>query len=73
YWLNTVLNRSVRRPEQLDWSRSIQKDYAAITVQDISELAKIYLDNEKAATVIIVPDAEVESKDISRLQIRTDN
>ncbi len=55
YWLDTVLTRSVRYPEQLEWTKTIQKDYAAITVKDIADLAKAYLDNEKAATVIISP------------------
>jgi len=55
YWIDTVLTRSVRYPEQLEWTKTIQKDYAAITVKDIADLAKIYLNNEKSATVIISP------------------
>ncbi len=55
YWLYTVLNGSKSSPQQLDWSRSIVKDYASITKEDISKLAKRYLDNSKAATIIIKP------------------
>jgi len=55
YWLETVLLNSVRYPQQIEWSRTIQKDYAAITVQEISDLAKTYLKNEKAASLIIKP------------------
>ncbi len=55
YWLETVLLNSVRYPQQIDWCQTIQKDYAAITVQEISDLAKIYLKNEKAASLVIKP------------------
>jgi len=55
YWLNTVLINSLRHPEQLDWARSVQKDYAAITVKEVSEMAKKYLKNENAATIVIKP------------------
>jgi len=55
YWLETVLLNSLRYPQQIEWSRTIQKDYAAITVQEISDLAKTYLKNEKAASLIIKP------------------
>lgn len=58
YWLGTVLDLSARFPEQIEWCRSIQKDYAAITAQEVSELAKQYLDNKKAATVLIKPKGE---------------
>ena len=56
YWLNTVLSGSVRHPQQLDWSRTIMKDYSSITSDDVSRIAKKYLDNEKAATIIIKPE-----------------
>ncbi len=55
YWLNTVLTNSLRHPEQLDWARSVQKDYAAITAKEVSEMAKTYLKNENAATIVIKP------------------
>ncbi|OQX25912.1 MAG: hypothetical protein BWK80_13115 [Desulfobacteraceae bacterium IS3] len=55
YWLNTVLINSLRLPEQIDWARSVQKDYAAITAKEVSEMAKKYLKNENAATIVIKP------------------
>jgi len=55
YWLNTVLTGSHRHPVQLDWARSIAADYAAISADDLTKLARIYLDNEKAATIVVVP------------------
>lgn len=57
YWLNTVLADSVRHPEQLGWSRTIVSDYDAITVQDVETLARQYLKNEKAASVVVTPAA----------------
>ena len=55
YWLNTVLTGSKKFPQQLDWSRTIMKDYASITKEDVLLLAKKYLDNERAATIIVKP------------------
>jgi zinc protease len=56
YWLNSVLIGSSRRPEQLDWARNMESDYAAIEAGELNALAEKYLDNRKAATIIIVPD-----------------
>lgn len=55
YWLFTVLKDSKSHPEQLEWSRTILNDYAAITLEDMAEYAKRYLNNRKAATVIVKP------------------
>jgi zinc protease len=55
YWLNTVLTGSEKHPQQLDWSRTIMKDYASITKEEVSKIAKKYLDNGKAATIIVKP------------------
>ncbi|MBL7195832.1 MAG: insulinase family protein [Desulfobacterales bacterium] len=56
YWLNTVLSRSKKHPQQLDWSRTIMDDYASITKGELSILAKQYLNNDKAAVIIVKPD-----------------
>jgi zinc protease len=56
YWLNTVLTGSKKHPQQLEWSRTIMKDYASITKEEVSNIAKKYLDNGKAATIIVKPN-----------------
>jgi zinc protease len=56
YWMNSVLMGLKDHPEQLSWSQSIADDYSSITKEDISQLAKKYLINEKAATVIVLPE-----------------
>jgi len=56
YWLNTVLSGSKKHPCQLDWSRTIMDDYASITKGELSVLAKQYLNNDKAAVIIIKPE-----------------
>jgi zinc protease len=48
---------SSRHPEQLDWSRSFEADYASITVEDIRKVAAAFLVNEKAARIAIVPES----------------
>jgi zinc protease len=55
YWLNTVLTGSKKHPQQLNWSRTIMKDYASVTKDEVSNIAKEYLDNQKAATIIVTP------------------
>jgi len=55
YWLNTVLTGSKKHPQQLDWSRTIMKDYASVTKEEVSNIAKKYLDNGKAAIIIVKP------------------
>lgn len=55
YWLNSVLTGAARHPEQLEWARSFEQDYAAIRIQEISKLAQKYLSNGHAATIILTP------------------
>ncbi len=56
YWLNSVLCDSKDHPVQLEWSRTIMDDFAAITENELVDLAKTYLDNKKAATIILNPE-----------------
>ncbi len=55
YWLNSVLAGSRRYPMQLDWSRTIEKDYASISPEDIAAIAQKYLQNQKTAQIVITP------------------
>ncbi len=55
YWLNTVLTGSKKHPQRLDWSRTIMKDYASITKEEVSNIAKKYLVDDNAATIIVKP------------------
>ena len=53
YWLN-VLNLSSYHPEQIEWAKQLFSDYASITPQELSVLARSYLENpSKAATLTI--------------------
>lgn len=56
YWLESVLKRASRHPAQLDWARSFLTDYAAITKEDLTALARRYLDPGQAAAVVIFPE-----------------
>jgi len=53
YWLRTVLMGSTRRPEKLDWARTIQSDYAAITREELEAIAERFLDPERSFTIFI--------------------
>ena len=54
YWLASVLCDSRRHPVQLDWARTIIDDYQSIGIKDVLDVSKMFLDNEKAAEVVIV-------------------
>ncbi len=56
YWLYVVMTGSRKHPEQLNWSRSIYKDYQSITIKDMARFAKEYLNRKKAAVIIIKPE-----------------
>jgi len=55
YWLDTVLTGSKIHPRQLQWSRSILNDYASINRETITKFTKKYLNNDRAATIIVKP------------------
>jgi zinc protease len=55
YWLNSVMTGSGRHPQQLQWARSFQNDYAAVTVDELDRLAAAYLTDERAAAIILQP------------------
>ncbi len=54
YWLASVLCGSRRHPAQLDWARTILDDYQSISIEDVLDVSKRFLDNEKAAEVVVV-------------------
>ncbi len=54
YWLNSVLSDSGRHPQKLNWAKSIVTDYDSITTDEIYHYAGKYLNNNKAATIVIV-------------------
>lgn len=58
YWLESVLNLSHRHPQQLQWPLTIREDFTAITAADVTALAKRYLHEKLAATVIVTPGSE---------------
>jgi zinc protease len=55
YWMESVLNLSSRHPQQLQWPLSIIEGFAAIKAEELTALAKRYLQPELAATVIVSP------------------
>jgi zinc protease len=54
YWIK-VLTESQKYPQQIDWAMNLKKDYEKITAEELSELAKKYLVNTRAASIIIKP------------------
>ncbi|MCB2218375.1 MAG: insulinase family protein [Desulfobulbaceae bacterium] len=55
YWLHSVLSLSSRHPRQLDWPLTMIEDFAAVTVDEVSELAEDYLTSQRQAVGIIRP------------------
>ena len=58
YWLDIVLSRSQEQPQRLAWAQSMESDYAAITVPEINKLAEQYLKEDKAISVLILPQQD---------------
>jgi len=56
YWLNSVLSLSSRHPQQLQWPATILSGFESITGDQVSALAREYLDPAKAASVMVVPE-----------------
>ena len=55
YWLENVLAGAGCFPQQLEWSRTIEKDYASITSKEVADLARRYLIWDHAAVIIMTP------------------
>jgi zinc protease len=55
YWLNSVMTGSLQHPQQFEWARSFQEDYASVTVEELATLAATYLTAERASAIIIRP------------------
>jgi zinc protease len=56
YWLENVLAGAGRYPQQLEWGRTIDKDYASVTMKEVALLARRYLVWENAAVIIVAPE-----------------
>jgi len=55
YWLKTVLMGSKENPQKIDWSRSINSDYASITPAELQNLSIKYLKGNEAAVIVALP------------------
>lgn len=55
YWLESVLVKSSRHPQRLEWPLSIEQDFAAVKTEELEALAAKYLQPDKAAEVILLP------------------
>jgi len=55
YWIYAVLGRAQEQPQRLDWRRSIDTDFAAISKAEIDALAKQYLPAAHAFRVTSLP------------------
>jgi zinc protease len=60
YWVNSVLTGSAGHPQQIDWSRTIQKDFAAVSSTEVHQLAQKYLGQSKPAVIVIQPENSIK-------------
>ncbi|MCF6312336.1 MAG: insulinase family protein, partial [Verrucomicrobiales bacterium] len=63
YWMNSVLQSSQEFPQRLDWSRSFISDYQAIQLDEINELAKKYLGEDRSLSVLVEPEEASEKSE----------
>jgi zinc protease len=76
YWLSSVLALSSRYPQQLEWPKTILKDFSAIDEKDLSHLARQYLNNAQAAVARAVPGevsarAEVQAAAVGSIEMES--
>ena len=62
YWLNSVLSLSSRHPQQLQWPATILSGFESVSKEQLSALAREYLDPAKAAKVMVVPASQRPDK-----------
>jgi zinc protease len=62
YWLNSVLSLSSRHPQQLQWPATILSGFESVSREQLSALAREYLDPAKAAKVMVVPASQRADK-----------
>ncbi len=62
YWLHHVLQGVQEEPMRLEWPRSRERDYRAMTVPELNLLAKKYLPRAAAQTFVAVPRDVVTPK-----------
>ncbi len=55
YWLNRVLLQAQAQPENLEWARTLQSSYEAMTLEELKETAANYLSPDKALRVMVLP------------------
>jgi zinc protease len=55
YWLGSVLASAQEFPERLEWSRTRYSDNEGVTAAELSDLARRYLDPERASEFTIIP------------------
>lgn len=62
YWLYHVLQALQEEPGRLEWPRSRESDYRAMTVAELNDLAKKYLTAAQAQTFVAVPQSAPPAK-----------
>ncbi|MBI2814624.1 MAG: insulinase family protein [Opitutae bacterium] len=55
YWLNSVFAAAQEFPEKIEWSRNRYSDTESVTAEELTALAKEYLDPARASEFIVLP------------------
>ena len=55
YWLNSVFAAAQEFPEKIEWSRTRYSDTESVTAEELTALAKEYLDPARASEFIVLP------------------
>lgn len=55
YWSMNVLRNCQEHPERLDWARSFETDFKAVKKEELEELAKRYLNKDRALVIGLIP------------------
>lgn len=58
YWLSSVFDKAASQPFRVEWATTMESDYTKVTADELSVLAKQYLNNDKALQIIGVCDGK---------------
>lgn len=59
------MSGSTQQPEKFKWSKNAMQDHRSIKKSEVAALGKKYLDNKKAAVIMVksIPDKNNDSKE----------
>jgi hypothetical protein len=69
YWLSSVFDKAASQPFRVEWATTMESDYTKVTADELSVLAKQYLNNDKALQIIGVCDGKCRRRNSAKEKV----